>query len=107
MSENLTIRTKNIKEGDSNYCWVNIELGNQRVGKVRIRKIYSKVVIKNISIFPEFQGRGFGKEVVDLFKEKAREIVADRVRATARGFWERMGFSDTEDGNYTWRSDRR
>lgn len=107
MYENLTIRAENIKEGDSNYCWVNIELGNQRVGKVRIRKIYSRVIINNINIFPEFQGHGLGKQVVDIFKETAREIIADRVRHTARGFWEHMGFTDTCDGNYRWRRNRR
>ncbi|MBW1967495.1 MAG: hypothetical protein JRG77_09910, partial [Deltaproteobacteria bacterium] len=36
------------------------------------------------------------------FKETAREIIADRVRGTARGFWEKMGFSDMGNGNYRW-----
>jgi len=102
MADNLTIKTENIKEGDSGYCWVNIELGDSRVGKARIKKVYSRIIIKNITIFPEFEGRGFAMQTVDLFKETAREIIADRVRDTARGFWEKMGFSDTGDGNYRW-----
>ena len=102
MAENLTIKTENIKEGDSGYCWVNIELGGNRVGKARIKRNYRKIIIKNINIFPKFEGRGFAAQTVDLFKKTAREIIADRVRRTARGFWERMGFTDIGDGNYRW-----
>ena len=102
MTENLTIKMKNIKEGDSSYCWVNIERGDTRIGKVRIKKVYSRVIIKNINIFPEFERHGFAARTVVLFKETAREIIADRVRGTAKGFWEKMGFEDTGDGNYVW-----
>jgi len=102
MTENLTIKMENIKEGDSSYCWVNIELGDTRVGKVRIKKVYSRVIIKNINIFSEFERHGFAARTVDLFKETAREIIADRVRGIAKGFWEKMGFEDTGDGNYVW-----
>ena len=107
MAEALTVRTESIKDGDPNYCWVNIELGGTRVGKARIMKIYSRIIIKTITIFPEFQKRGYARRVVELFKETAREIVADRVRDTARGFWEHVGFSDMEDGTYKWVSARR
>jgi len=102
MKEKLNIRMENIKQGDSSYCWVNIELGSSRVGKVRIKKVYSRLIIKNINIFPEFERHCYAKQTVDLFKETAREIIADRVRDTAKGFWEKMGFSDTRDGNYRW-----
>jgi len=107
MTEDLTIKTEKIKEGDSRYCWVNIELGDTRVGKARIRKIYRKIIIKNINIFPEFERHGFAAQTVDLFKKTAREIIADRVRGTARGFWEKMGFEDVDDGNYRWVAERR
>ena len=107
MTNNLTIKMENVKEGDSRYCWVNIELVGTRVGKARIKRIYRKIVIKNINIFPEFEGRGFAAQTVDLFKETAREIIADRVRNTARGFWEKMGFKDKGDGNYRWVHDSR
>lgn len=102
MKEKLSIRMENIKEGDSSYCWVNIELGSARVGKVRIKKVYRRLIIKSINIFPEFERRGYAKQTVDLFKETAREIIADRVRGTAKGFWEKMGFSETRDGSYRW-----
>ncbi|GAI73741.1 unnamed protein product [marine sediment metagenome] len=102
MTENLTIKMENIKEGDSSYCWVNIELGNTRVGKVRIKKVYSRLIIKNINIFPEFERHGIAARTVDSFKETARKIIADRVRETAEGFWEKLGFEDIGDGNYVW-----
>jgi len=107
MAEKLTIKAEDIKEGDSRYCWVNIELGGTRVGKARVRKIYRKIIIKNINIFPEFERHGFAAQTVDLFKETAREIIADRVRNTSRGFWEKMAFEDRGDGNYRWVAERR
>ena len=107
MADNLAIKMENVKEGDSRYCWVNIELGDTRVGKARIRKVYRKLIIKNINIFPEFERHGFAAQTVDQLKETAREIIADRVRSSARGFWEKMGFTDTGDGNYVWFSKHR
>jgi len=106
MTDSLSIKTEDVKEGDSSYCWVNIELGSTRVGKVRIKRIYRKIIIQNINIFPEFERRGFAAQTVGLFKETAREIIADRVRDTAIGFWEKMGFEDKGDGNYVWFSKR-
>ncbi len=107
MPQNLKINFENVNKGDSNYRWVNIELGDTRVGKARVNKIYRKIIIKNINIFPEFERHGFARQTVDLFKETAREIIAENVRSTARNFWERMGFHDTGDGNYRWSSNRR
>ena len=107
MADTLTIKTESVNKEDSRYYWVNIEIGDTRVGKARIKKIYGKIIIKNINIFPEFEGRDFATQVMNLFKKTAREIIADRVRSTARGFWEKMGFTDTGDGNYVWSSNRR
>ena len=46
MTDKLIIKTDKIKNGDSSYFWVNIELGGNRIGKVRIKKIYRKVKVK-------------------------------------------------------------
>ena len=102
MTDKLIIKTDKIKNGDSSYFWVNIELGGNRIGKLRIKKIYRKTIIKNLNIFPEFERRGFAKQVLDFFKENAREIIADRVRGTARGFWGKMDFTDMGNGDYRW-----
>ena len=106
MADNLNFKKKKVKEGDPNYFWVNIELRGTMVGKVRLKKIYRKIIIKNINIFPEFERRGFARQTVNQFKQSSREIIADRVRNTAIGFWEHMGFTETGDGNYRWVSNR-
>ncbi len=88
--------------GDSNYQWVNIDNKNGRVGKARIKRIYSKTIIKTINIFPEYERKGYAKKIVDYFKKYSREIIAENVRYRAKGFWEHLGFSNSFDGNYHW-----
>jgi len=107
MTDKLIIKIEKIKNGDPNYSYVNIEFGDSRVGKVRIKKIYRKVIINNLNIFPEYERRGFATQVLNLFKENAREIIADRVRGTARVFWEKMDFTDMGNGDYRWVSNGR
>jgi len=102
MAETLVIKTERINPYDSSYFYLNIEHGGARIGKARINKIYGKIIIKNINIFPEYQKQGFGTQVISYFKNTAREIIADRVRGTAKSFWEKMGFEDMHNGNYRW-----
>jgi len=102
MAKKLCIKFQKVNEGDPSYQWVNIELGKVRVGKARIKKHYSRIIIHTINIFPEFERNGFAKQTLDFFKEKAPEIIAERVRPTAKGFWKHLGFHDTCDGNYKW-----
>ena len=42
--------------------------------------------MKTIFIFPEFEGRGYAKETIAMFKADFDIIIADRVRYTATGF---------------------
>ncbi len=94
---------------NSEYDWVNFEIGNDRVGKSRCR-ICSKencpdksmIVIHNINIYPEWQGCGYGRQFVEYCKCNYGTVIADRVRATAVGFWEAMGFSSDNQGNYVY-----
>jgi len=39
-----------------------------------------------------------------MFQTDFYTIIADRVRYTAIGFWQKMGFEDKGDGNYIWPS---
>jgi len=87
----------------SDYFWVNIEVNGVRVGKMRLMPSKEKLTIQSITIFPEFQRKGYAKEVVDHYKGKYNEIIADRTRNTARGFWEKMRFVNNGDGDYVWR----
>ncbi len=107
MDDNLILKLDNIRQGDPGYYWLNIELGKSRVGKARIKKYRDKIIIKSINIFPEYENRGIARQVVESFKGLAKEIIADRVRRPARGFWEHMEFSDCKDGNYRWVSCRK
>lgn len=102
MTPEVNFSFEQVRSGDPGYLWVNIDNGSVRVGKARVKKLTDKTIIKSITIFPEYERRGFARQAVDRLKASSRRLVADRVRATARGFWERMGFVDAGDGNYTW-----
>lgn len=85
----------------SAYDWMNIDCGNTRVGKVRGLIDGRQLTIHSINIFPEFERRGYAQETVEMFQGAFDRIVADRVRPSAIGFWEKMGF-DGGDGQYVW-----
>jgi hypothetical protein len=40
---------------------------------------------------------------VDYCKNHFQAVIADRVRHSAIGFWEAMGFLDNKDGNWIYR----
>lgn len=87
---------------ESDYRWLNIDRNGEMVGKVRGRVEGKVLTIHSITIFPEFEGRGFGKRTIDMFKSHFDVIIADRVRPKARGFWQRMFFLNHEDGSYIY-----
>lgn len=85
------------------YDRIDIDLPEARVGNVRCRFMNEKVVIYSIQVFPEFQRNGYARATIDMLKKRFNLIVADRVRFTARDFWERMGFQPLPDGNWEYR----
>ncbi len=48
-------------------------------------------------------GAWLWKEFVKYCKCNFKTVVADRVRASAVGFWEAMGFVSDSNGNYVYR----
>jgi len=94
------------EESHSAYEWMNIELGPVRVGKVRGLIDGQKLTICTINVFPEYERRGYARAAIEKFKNEFCPIVADRVRPTAIGFWERMGFVSSGDGGYIWEKSR-
>jgi GNAT superfamily N-acetyltransferase len=91
------------KQG-SDYNWANILIGNARAGKARCLIEGDRLIIYSINVYQDFEGRGFGKKFVDMAKLNFDEVVADRVRNTAIGFWEKMGFEpDEKRSNWIWR----
>ena len=89
----------------SEYDWANISVDNQRGGKLRCSISGNTLTIWSINVFPEFEGRGYARQSIEVLKHSFDTIIADRVRFTAIGFWERMGFAEREDG--TWIAARR
>lgn len=49
---------------------------------------------------------GCGRKTIEMFKKSFNTIMADRVRHTAFGFWEKMGFVRREEGDYVYRKTR-
>ncbi|OYT15219.1 MAG: hypothetical protein B7C24_14200 [Bacteroidetes bacterium 4572_77] len=90
--DKLTIKLTNHENSQSQYDWVDLELNNSRVGKVRCFIDGNECTIYSIVIYPEFQGKGYGKKFVELTKNKYKKVIADRVRFNAIGFWEKMDF---------------
>lgn len=96
----LTITPRDSLAG---YDRIDIDLPEARIGNVRCRFMGEKVVVYSIQIFPEFQRNGYATATIDMLKARYEVIIADRVRFTARGFWEKMGFRPLPDGNWEYR----
>lgn len=87
----------------SEFDWANINKGDTRVGKARCMINDNELIIYSINVFPEFEGNGYGKIFCEKAKEHFDTIIADRVRYSAVGFWDKMGFVDNHDGNWIYR----
>jgi hypothetical protein len=86
--------------------WMNIDRRGIRVGKARGKAEGNVLIIYSINIFPEFEGKHYGKRTIDFLKSQFNTIVADRVRPTAIGFWEKMEFVSKGDGSYIFIKNR-
>ncbi|MBN2279754.1 MAG: MBL fold metallo-hydrolase [Candidatus Marinimicrobia bacterium] len=86
----------------SHYDWIDIESEFVRIGKIRCELGRNIVKIFSITVYPEFERRGFARRTIEHFKMKYNIIVADRVRPSAQEFWEKMEFSEDLHGNYVW-----
>ena len=106
MSLDINIYHDEYFEKTSSYQWINIEANGVRIGRARIQTKGKALIINSINIFPKFERMGFARKVVDILKDSYSEIVADRVRNSAVGFWEKMGFQDDRNGNFIWEHDR-
>ncbi len=100
--ENLLIEFIERDTQHSDYDWANITYCDERVGKARCLINKETLTIYSINIFPEYEGHGYGREFVEFSKFNFNRIIADRVRYSAIGFWERCGFVDNNDGNWIW-----
>ena len=98
----LSIEFTSKEQSHSEYDWADISSGNDRVGKARCKTDRSTITIYSINIYPEWEGHGYGREFVNYCKRHFKVVIADRVRHSAIGFWEAMGFSDNYNGNWSY-----
>lgn len=91
------------REALAGYDRIDIDLPEVRVGNVRCRFMGEKVIVYSIQIYPEFQGNDYATVVIEMLKARFPVLVADRVRFTARSFWEKMLFTALPDGNWEYR----
>ena len=87
----------------SEYDWADISNEGQRIGKARCKIENATIIICSINIYPEWERHGYGRDFVYYCKNHYTVIIADRVRPTAVGFWETMGFHDNHDGAWIYR----
>ena len=96
-------------ERHSQYDWADISSGSELIGKARCKQNVptgtekSSIIICSINIYPEWEEHGYGREFVDYCKRHFEIVIADRVRHSAIGFWETMGFLNNKDGNWIYR----
>ncbi len=92
------------EQSKSNYDWADLSIRGEIIGKARCLINNHEFTIFSINIYPEYQGKGYGKKFIELIKPQFRKITADRVRYSAIGFWENIGFvRDGASGNWTYR----
>ncbi|MBK8573890.1 MAG: hypothetical protein KA743_08365 [Geothrix sp.] len=85
------------------YDWFDIEQAGTQVGKTRCRIEPGQFTVFSIMVYPEFEGHGYARAVIDHFKREHAVIIADRVRFTARAFWLKVGFVPESIDRYVWR----
>ncbi len=103
MENDFNIDFLSKKQQHSDFDWANINVGKNRVGKARCKIDDNLLIIYSINVFPEYEGNGYGKHFVEEGKKHFDTIVADRVRFSAIGFWEKMGFEKSDDGNWIYK----
>ncbi len=86
------------------YDWFDIEQAGTQVGKSRCRIEPDLFTVFSIMIYPEYEGHGYARAVIDHFKQEYSVIVADRVRFTARTFWLKVGFTPESIDRYIWQA---
>ena len=101
----LSIEFTSKEQQQSQYDWADISSGSDRVGKARCIIKGSTIIIHSINIYPAWEGLGYGREFVNYCKSNFQLVIADRVRHSAIGFWEAMGFCNDNDGNWSYRKE--
>ena len=100
MNRPLQITITSREPGPDGYDWVDLDLPEARIGKMRCRLEDCRATVYSVHVFPEYQGQGYGRQIIDYLKDRFEVIEANRVRPTAVPFWEHLGFRETQEGNW-------
>jgi len=84
------------------YDWFEFERYGAQVGKSRCRIEPGQFTVFSIMIYPEYEGHGYARTVIEHFQREHLLIIADRVRYQARAFWTKVGFSAESLDRYVW-----
>ena len=74
--EGLTFKLLPHDQQPSDYDWLNIDRGATRVGKVRGLIDGERLTICSINIFSEFEGFGYARQTIEMFKATFDTITA-------------------------------
>ena len=103
----LTVTFLKKEQQRSEYDWADISVDGTRVGKARCLIDDDTISIFSLNIYPAWEGQGCGREFVDYCKSHFKIVFANRVRYDAIGFWEAMGFCNDQDGNWSYRENKK
>lgn len=86
-------------------CVQIIECRGQRAGMVKTRKTDQSLEIMQLQVMPEFQGRGIGRGVLQLFTEQATScskatILSVLKKNPAKRLYEKFGFQVVGEDRY-------
>lgn len=96
----------NIVEDDSHSPFYGIYFGDQLVARMSLYQIQAKfdryffptqdyLELWKLEVLPEYQGKGFGKELVEFAKGFGLPIKTNP-RVKSSEFWTKMGFSSVD-----------
>lgn len=96
----------NIVEDNSHSPFYGIYFGDKLVARMSLYQIQAKydryfyppqdyLELWKLEVLPDYQGKGYGKELVEFAKSFALPIKTNP-RVKSKGFWEKMGFSSVE-----------
>ncbi len=92
-----------LRLNDSYECSHLVILSSERIGALKYKEFSEKVVIMQIQIHPRFQGRRYGKSVMDQILESSKpKTVELRVLKSnpAKQLYERLGLIVSDEYKY-------
>lgn len=91
-----------------------IEVGTERVGRVRVVRDGKRIELAGIQLVTHAQGHGIGTDIVEDLKSEGKrsgmpvELAVERDNHRARALYERLGFvkvgDDGDEERFSWSS---